>query len=195
MTARIIPITTNTTIATCIQIHVGDTDQEPTQQHRIRTPARAPAMATMLCTGLIIAAAAAGAAPAGRAHGTQPQWSSMTCRTHATSSLACWHRQGHTSRHSPTSRRPLPPPSGAFATSPWRSAGAGARSSPAARPGRRLHAAASLRRRRLRYRALFTMDRFNRYSILLPAVLGTHGLAMRVFQYWSRLGRAAQAQI
>ena len=34
MTARIIPITTNTTIATCIQIHVGDTDQEPTQQHR-----------------------------------------------------------------------------------------------------------------------------------------------------------------
>jgi hypothetical protein len=36
----------------------------------------------------------------------------------------------------------------------------------------------------LRYRALFTLDRFNRYTLTLPAVLGTHGLRVRVFQYW-----------
>jgi Cellulase (glycosyl hydrolase family 5) len=40
----------------------------------------------------------------------------------------------------------------------------------------------------LRYRALFMLDRFNRYSIALPRVLGTHGLRVRVFQYWSRAG-------
>jgi Cellulase (glycosyl hydrolase family 5) len=48
---------------------------------------------------------------------------------------------------------------------------------------------------RLRYRALFTQDRFNRYSIPLPAVLGTHGLRVRVFQYWTGPGRAAQRSI
>ena len=37
----------------------------------------------------------------------------------------------------------------------------------------------------LRYRALFTLDRFNRYSLTLPAALGTHGLRVRVFQYWA----------
>ena len=95
MTARIIPITTNTTIATCIQIHVGDTDQEPTQQHR---------------------------------------------HSHA---------------------------------------------------GSCADYAAAVSYLAMRYGA----DRFNRYSILLPAVLGTLGLAVRVFQYWSGLGRAAQAQI
>ena len=47
----------------------------------------------------------------------------------------------------------------------------------------------------LRYRALFTLDRFNRYSIALPSVLGTHGLRVRVFQYWSGLGKAAQKSI
>jgi hypothetical protein len=44
----------------------------------------------------------------------------------------------------------------------------------------------------LRYRALFTLDRFNRYSIPLPSVLGTHGLRVRVFQYWA--GSAGDAQ-
>jgi hypothetical protein len=44
----------------------------------------------------------------------------------------------------------------------------------------------------LRYRALFTLDRFNRYSIPLPSVLGTHGLRVRVFQYWA--GSASDAQ-
>jgi hypothetical protein len=43
-----------------------------------------------------------------------------------------------------------------------------------------------------RYRALFTLDRFNRYSIPLPRVLGTHGLTVRVYQYWQ--GSAADTQ-
>ncbi len=47
----------------------------------------------------------------------------------------------------------------------------------------------------LRYRALFTLNRFNRYSIALPAVLGTHSLTVRVFQYWQGAGRDAQRSI
>jgi Cellulase (glycosyl hydrolase family 5) len=47
----------------------------------------------------------------------------------------------------------------------------------------------------LRYRALFTLDRFDRYSITLPRVLGTHGLRVRVYQYWAGLGKAAQKRI
>ncbi len=47
----------------------------------------------------------------------------------------------------------------------------------------------------LRYRALFTLDRFNRYSIALPSALGTHGLRVRVFQYWSGLAKAVQKKI
>ncbi len=47
----------------------------------------------------------------------------------------------------------------------------------------------------LRYRALFTLDRFNRYSIPLPRVLGTHGLRVRVYQYWAGAGRDAQRSI
>jgi hypothetical protein len=46
-----------------------------------------------------------------------------------------------------------------------------------------------------RYRALFTLDRFNRYSIRLPSVLGTHGLTVRVFQYFAGQGRQAQKTI
>ena len=45
----------------------------------------------------------------------------------------------------------------------------------------------------LRYRALFTLDRFNRYSLVLPAVLGTSGLRVRVFQWWAGADRAAEA--
>jgi hypothetical protein len=44
----------------------------------------------------------------------------------------------------------------------------------------------------LRYHALFTLDRFNRYVLALPRVLGSHGLRVRVFQYWA--GRSAGAQ-
>ena len=47
----------------------------------------------------------------------------------------------------------------------------------------------------LRYRVLFTLNRFNRYSITLPAVLGRRGLQVRVFQYWTGLGRAAMKRI
>jgi polysaccharide biosynthesis protein PslG len=48
---------------------------------------------------------------------------------------------------------------------------------------------------RLRFRALFVQDRFNRFSIPLPAVLGTHGLRVRVYQYWTGLARAASRRI
>jgi hypothetical protein len=47
----------------------------------------------------------------------------------------------------------------------------------------------------LRYHARFTLDRFNRYWIALPSVLGTHGLRVRVFQYWTGPGRDAQKSI
>jgi hypothetical protein len=49
--------------------------------------------------------------------------------------------------------------------------------------------------RTLRYRALFTLDRFDRYSIVLPAALGTRGLTVRVYQYWLGVGRDAQASV
>jgi hypothetical protein len=47
----------------------------------------------------------------------------------------------------------------------------------------------------LRYRVLFTLNRFNRYSIALPRVLGTSGLTVRVFQYWGGRARAAQRSL
>jgi len=47
----------------------------------------------------------------------------------------------------------------------------------------------------LRYRALFVLDRFDRYSVSLPAVLGTRGLTVRVFQFWTGPARAAQRRI
>jgi hypothetical protein len=48
---------------------------------------------------------------------------------------------------------------------------------------------------KLRYRVLFKLDRFNRYAIALPAALGTHGLRVRVFQYWSGPADAGQQSI
>jgi hypothetical protein len=47
----------------------------------------------------------------------------------------------------------------------------------------------------LRYRALFILDRFNRFTVPLPAALGTSGLRVRVFQYWQGPGRGAQRSI
>jgi hypothetical protein len=47
----------------------------------------------------------------------------------------------------------------------------------------------------LRYKALFTLNRFNRYSIPLPAALGTRGLTVRVYQYWAGRERGAQRSI
>lgn len=49
--------------------------------------------------------------------------------------------------------------------------------------------------RRAVYRALFTLDRFNRYTIALPKVLGTRGLRVSVFQYWMGTAKAAGASI
>lgn len=48
---------------------------------------------------------------------------------------------------------------------------------------------------RLRYRVIFSLDRFNDYTIKLPKVLGTHGLTVRVYQYWLGRGRDAQRSI
>ncbi len=58
--------------------------------------------------------------------------------------------------------------------------------------GRRLHAHGSFRGGVLRYHAFFTLDRFNRYSIALPAVLGTRGLQVRVYQYWAGPGKKSR---
>jgi hypothetical protein len=44
----------------------------------------------------------------------------------------------------------------------------------------------------LRYQAVFTLNRSNRFSIALPKVLGTHGLRIRVLQYWTGPAGAAQ---
>ncbi len=46
-----------------------------------------------------------------------------------------------------------------------------------------------------RYRAVFTLDRFNDYSITLPAILGTSGLQVRVSGAWGIGPVAAQASI
>jgi hypothetical protein len=35
----------------------------------------------------------------------------------------------------------------------------------------------------LRYRATFILDRFDRFSLGIPAVLGTHGISVRVYQF------------
>jgi len=43
----------------------------------------------------------------------------------------------------------------------------------------------------LRHRATVTLDRFNRYSL----TLGTHGLRVRVFQFWTGLSRAVQKRV
>jgi hypothetical protein len=49
--------------------------------------------------------------------------------------------------------------------------------------------------RRAVYRSLFTLNRFNRYSITLPKVLGTRKLSVSVFQYWMGTARATRASI
>jgi hypothetical protein len=47
----------------------------------------------------------------------------------------------------------------------------------------------------LRFRAQFTLNRFDRYSLALPSVLGTSGLRVRVYQEWQGPSRAAQKRI
>jgi hypothetical protein len=43
--------------------------------------------------------------------------------------------------------------------------------------------------------AVFTLDRFNRYALRLPSVLGTHGLTVRVYQYFGGPPRGARQSI
>jgi Cellulase (glycosyl hydrolase family 5) len=47
----------------------------------------------------------------------------------------------------------------------------------------------------LRYRAVFALDRFNRYAITLPRALGASGLSVRVYQFRTGPGKAAQKHI
>jgi hypothetical protein len=46
-----------------------------------------------------------------------------------------------------------------------------------------------------RFRALFGLDRFNRYSLTLPRVLGSRGLKVKVWQLWSGVARGASKSI
>jgi polysaccharide biosynthesis protein PslG len=46
-----------------------------------------------------------------------------------------------------------------------------------------------------RYRTIFGLDRFNRYSIKLPAAVGAHRLLVRVWQYGSGVASATQRRI
>jgi len=46
-----------------------------------------------------------------------------------------------------------------------------------------------------RFYAEFSLNRFNEYSISLPGVLGTHGLRVRVYQYWAGAASAVQKRI
>jgi len=45
----------------------------------------------------------------------------------------------------------------------------------------------------LHYKASLTPDRFNRYSLSIPARRGTRGLRVHVYQCWSGEGAWAQA--
>jgi hypothetical protein len=47
----------------------------------------------------------------------------------------------------------------------------------------------------LRYRAIFTLDRFNHYAVRLPSVLGTGNLHVRVYQYGAGTAHAAHAGV
>ncbi len=47
----------------------------------------------------------------------------------------------------------------------------------------------------LRFKALFTLDRYNRFSVTLPVVLGQSGLRVVVFQFWAGQGLGAQQSI
>jgi hypothetical protein len=53
----------------------------------------------------------------------------------------------------------------------------------------------ALRGQTLRFRATFTLERFNRYTLALPPVIGTHGLRVRVFGLWSGPRKAAQKSL
>ncbi|HTR72264.1 MAG TPA: glycosyl hydrolase [Solirubrobacteraceae bacterium] len=47
----------------------------------------------------------------------------------------------------------------------------------------------------LRFKALFTLNRFNQYSLTLPSALGASGLTVRVYETWTGPGKDAQKSI
>jgi hypothetical protein len=53
----------------------------------------------------------------------------------------------------------------------------------------------AFKHRALRYKAQFVLDRFNRYALLLPRVLGTSGLSVRTYQLGAGPSRAGHAHI
>ncbi|MCW3032743.1 MAG: glycoside hydrolase family 5 protein [Solirubrobacterales bacterium] len=53
----------------------------------------------------------------------------------------------------------------------------------------------AFQRGKLRFRALFIQNRFNEYSVAIPPVLGTSGLRVRVYQYWTGPSRAATKSV
>jgi hypothetical protein len=53
----------------------------------------------------------------------------------------------------------------------------------------------AFRGRRAVYRVLFTLDRFNRYTIPFPKKLGTSKLSVKVFQYWMGAAKSGRASI
>ncbi len=52
-----------------------------------------------------------------------------------------------------------------------------------------------LRGKHLRYWTVFTLNRFNDYSITLPAAVSVRGLNVRVYQYWSGMASAVEKKI
>jgi polysaccharide biosynthesis protein PslG len=48
---------------------------------------------------------------------------------------------------------------------------------------------------RLRFKASFTLDRFNQYQLALPRVLGTRGVRVLVYQEWGGVGKGVQRRI
>jgi Cellulase (glycosyl hydrolase family 5) len=53
----------------------------------------------------------------------------------------------------------------------------------------------AFRGRRAVYRVLFTLDRFNRYTIPFPRKLGTSKLSVKVFQYWMGAAKSGRASV
>jgi hypothetical protein len=52
-----------------------------------------------------------------------------------------------------------------------------------------------LRGKALRYWSVFTLNRFNDYSVSLPAAVSLRGLRVRVYQFWSGLASAVEKKI
>ncbi len=128
----------------------------------------------------------------------RPTWRprcSTSCATRAGKNSACWASTGRTSRRSRRFAHALASPTAPVSgvTLALR-ARRGSLLASGSAPVGDFMVLEAFQGSVLRYRALFTLDRFNRYSLALPAVLGTSGLRVRVFQYWTGPRRAAPQQ-